>query len=115
GWPKWELFRSACTLNRFNLLNKLKKLARNSSLAPSPRTFMLGNPKALLSVASISKYRGPVNALRSIPGGPGIGPGVAVPFTIDRNDGPGVKVGGRKYAAAPLGKSPPVLMNAALL
>src|SRR6266700_1755579 len=98
-------------LVRFRLLNKLKKLARNSNFAPSPSTFMRGRPKDFLIVASISKYRGSVKALRPMPGAVGTGPNGAPAITC-ANVGPVTTVGCVKYAAAPLGKSPPVLMNA---
>src|SRR5580698_7571594 len=71
AWPRLEF---AILVERlvgviFNKLKALSMLALISRLAPSPRTGILGNPKALAMLRSTSRYPGPGNELRVIPGG----------------------------------------------
>src|SRR4051794_14717107 len=92
---------------RFVLLNRLNAFARNSNLAPSPSTGNFGSPNALLRVASTSKYRGPRNKLRWIPGASGrleqvCGNGNAQGVIAD---------GSTKYDAAPFLKLAPCDKN----
>ena len=53
---------------KFRLLNTLKASARTSSAVPSPSPLMFPKPKLLLSVASTSRYPGPISELRLTPG-----------------------------------------------
>jgi len=63
---------------RFQFVEQVEESWREAQvLRFRPVTFILGRPKDLLKVASISTYRGPMKALRPIPGRPGMGPGVA--------------------------------------
>src|SRR5205085_5865463 len=54
---------------RLSLLKILKKLARNSRFAPSPRCRPLGRRVCFTRLMSMLKYLGPRKLLRPIPGG----------------------------------------------
>src|SRR6266508_1686291 len=85
------------------MLKTLKKLKRISNEGVSPNTPKLGKPNRFDSVISISKYFGPRNGLRPIPGG----------FSWYVGGSPITVV--LKYWAPPPGKMPPGLRKLSLV
>src|SRR5205085_6799847 len=83
---------------RLSLLKMLKKLARNSRFAPSPRWSLPGKRVCFTRLMSMLKYLGPRKLLRPIPGGAATNP--PEPFGIART---------MKKGAPPPGKLLPVM------
>src|SRR5215216_4819271 len=73
---------------RFNWLNALKKLARSSSLAPSPRAGSFENPKLFTKLRSTAEYFGPLNEFRPIPGGLRVKVGGSPVTVVSKNFAP---------------------------